>query len=437
MERAAGGPGQRPWQPTRALRRAAGVVVVLLLVAVVFGRADLVAVAVPLVLGTVLALARRPVAPPTIGLRVGTDVVAEGQPVLATMTVRADTTLDLVTAQLSTSDWLGIVAGRTVRSSAVRAGEQVEFDVRIRPMRWGRHRVGPVVLAASACDGLLECHPQVALARLLSALPIEPPFAATDVVPRAAGMVGSHRSRRPGDGGELSGIRQFAAGDRLRRIDWRVSLRTREMHVNATLSERDTDVVVLLDLLHDAGRSGGVDGAASSLDTTVRAAATLAEHYLSVGDRVGVVGYGARLRFIPPTGGRTQLRRITEFLLDCGTRPEGSPASGQLLGPRVLPQRALTIVLTPLVDEQTTEIVAAMAQRGQSVIAVDTLPADARPDNLDALSQLAWRLWWMQRDGTVHRLREVGVPVVRWQGAGSLDGVLRDVSRMASAGRAR
>lgn len=410
---------------------------VLLLAAVVFGRADLVAVAVPLVLGTVLALVRRPVAAPTVGLRVASDVVAEGQPVLATMSVSSTVTLDLVTVQLSTSDWLGVVAGRTVRSSAVRAGEQVEFDVRIRPLRWGRHRVGPVVLAASACDGLLECHPQVAAARRLSALPTEPPFAAIDAVPRAAGMVGSHRSRRPGDGGELSGIRQFAAGDRLRRIDWRVSLRTRQMYVNATLSERDTDVVLLLDLLHDAGHSGGVEGAASSLDTTVRSAATLAEHYLSVGDRVGLVGYGARLRFIQPTGGRAQLRRITEFLLDCGTRAEGSAASQQLLGPRVLPQRALTIVLTPLVDERTTQIVAAMAQRGQSVITVDTLPPDARPDNVDALSRLAWRLWWMQRDATIHRLAEVGVPAVRWQGAGSLDVVLRDVSRMASAGRSR
>ena len=45
----------------------------------------------------------------------------------------------------------------------------------------------------------------------------------------------------------------FGPGDRLRRIDWRVSLRTRQLHVAATLSDRDAEVVVLLDVLAEAG----------------------------------------------------------------------------------------------------------------------------------------------------------------------------------------
>ena len=72
-----------------------------------------------------------------------------------------------------------------------------------------------------------------------------------------------------------------------------MSLRTRQLHVAATLSDRDAEVVVLLDVLAEAGRSGGVDGAASVLDTTVRAAAAIAEHYLHRGDRVSLLEYGA------------------------------------------------------------------------------------------------------------------------------------------------
>ena len=35
----------------------------------------------------------------------------------------------------------------------------------------------------------------------------------------------------------------------------------------------------------------------------------------------------------------------------------------------------------------------------------------------------------------IGQLREHGVPVVRWAGAGSLDQVLRDVARLATAPR--
>ena len=36
----------------------------------------------------------------------------------------------------------------------------------------------------------------------------------------------------------------------------------------------------------------------------------------------------------------------------------------------------------------------------------------------------------------IGQLREHGVPVVRWAGAGSLDEVLRDVARLATAPKA-
>ena len=55
---------------------------------------------------------------------------------------------------------------------------------------------------------------------------------------------------------------------------------------------------MLLDVLHEAGRSGGVHGTASVVDTTVRAAAAIAEHYLRQGDRVGLVEYSGHPRHL-------------------------------------------------------------------------------------------------------------------------------------------
>ena len=409
------------------------VVCLLLVPAATFGRSDLLALAVPFVIGTAVSLRRRPTHPPTARLDVPTHVLPEGQAMEVTVTVATDDRLDVVAVETRTDRWLGVVDGEVSRATRLGAGDEAAFPVRVRALRWGRHVLGPVTVRATACDGLLTCLPQAVPPEGISVLPVGEPFSAMDAVPRAAGIVGGHRSRRPGEGGELAGVRQFSSGDRLRRIDWRVSLRTREMYVTATLSERDTDVVVLLDVLHEVGISGGVDGAASSLDTSVRAAGALAEHYLGAGDRVGLVEYGARLRYLPPTGGRPQVRRALAWLRDVAVLPEGNDATVRLLGPRVLPPQALLIVLTPLVDARTSTILATLARRAQSIIAVDTLPPGARPDRIGEWSDLAFRLWRMQREAVVARLREVGVPVVAWEGTGSLDLVLRDVSRMATA----
>ena len=45
--------------------------------------------------------------------------------------------------------------------------------------------------------------------------------------------------------------------------------------------------------------------------------------------------------------------------------------------------------------------------------------------------EVAYRLWRLERENIIGQLREHGVPVVRWAGAGSLDQVLRDVARLA------
>jgi uncharacterized protein (DUF58 family) len=258
----------------------------------------------------------------------------------------------------------------------------------------------------------------------------------------------------------------FAPGDRPRRIDWRVSLRTGELHVAATLSDRDAEVVLLLDVLHEAGRSGGVYGGRSVLDTTVRAAAGIAEHYLQRGDRVALVEYANRARRLRPASGRRQYLTVLEWLLDVdaaiGTfepppaaimpaaslasldrsgamMPAASLAShdrSDVFGPHMFSANALVVVLTPLLDPRSAAMLARLARGGRFVVAVDTLPPElslpARPD----WGNLGGRLWRLERDNTVDLLREHGVPVVAWAGAGSLDQVLRQVARMASGPRA-
>jgi hypothetical protein len=92
--------------------------------------------------------------------------------------------------------------------------------------------------------------------------------------------------------------------------------------------------------------------------------------------------------------------------------------------------------LTPLIDQRSAAMVARLARSGRFVVAVDTLPPDLRPVLAGDRAELSDRLWRMSRDNVLGQLREHGVPVVAWAGAGSLDQVLRDVARMAAAPKA-
>ena len=194
-------------------------------------------------------------------------------------------------------------------------------------------------------------------------------------------------------------------------------------------------MVLCLDSRQDLGRPPD-----SSLDTGVRAAAAVAEHYLRAGDRVGLVDLGQRYRVVPARAGRGHLVRLLDVLLDA--RGTGSPADGARIAPPAgelagrIGADALVVLLSPLAVEASLRTVAGLVQAGRSVVVVDTLPPGLRPDPRGDYTELAFRLWRLRRDADLHRLAELGVPVVRWQGAGSLDVVLRDVQRAARAPRA-
>ncbi|MFJ6195232.1 DUF58 domain-containing protein [Micromonospora sp. NPDC092111] len=440
------------WAPTWALGRAVLLTGLLLIAAVLFGRVDLVVLAAPFALGTAYALRRRPTAAPQLDIVADDAQLVEGGALSGTVVVGNPDTVsyDVAVVRTRISPWLrvrragfggtGVDVSRSGGAdrpfvTSIPTGTAVDLELAGSALRWGRHPIGPAGARVAAADGLLLSRAVITEPVRMRVYPKTEPFEAVEAMPRAAGLVGAHHSRRPGEGGELAGVRVFGPGDRLRRIDWRVSLRARQLHVAATLSDRDAEVVVLLDVLAEAGRSGGVGGAASVLDTTVRAAAAIAEHYLHRGDRVSMLEYGPAARRLRPATGRRQYLTVLEWLLD--VRAESSPHEpyDQVFGPQLLSADALVVVLTPLLDERSAQMLARLARGGRFVVAVDTLPADLSPPGDRGWAPVAYRLWRLDRDTMIAQLREHGVPVVGWAGAGSLDQVLRDVARLATAPR--
>jgi len=432
------GPG---WVPTAALFRTAALGAGLALAAVLLRRPDLLYLAAPIVLAAALSLGRQAPSRPQAALTLSEDVPFEGGRLEAKVRVIAPGA-DLVAIAVPVTGWVQPAGGRTgVVAGLPDQGGGLDLSVPLVARRWGRHQVGPAVVTVTAAAGLLRWGPRDLPAQTVRVVPLTDRFDGAADVPQARGAVGVHRSLRPGEGAELAGIRQFGAGDRLRRINWRVSLRAGELHVNDTVAERDAEVVVILDARYDAGASGGIEGAASGVDIGVRAAAALARFYLQLGDRVGLITHGERVLILPAASGRRQLTRLLDGLLDV-RRPLVLTGEPELLDPVGIDPRALVILLSPLVGATVFDRAATLTRMGHPLVIVDTLPPKATlsvgsPQFDPQWSGLALRVWRMQREARVHRLAELGVPIVAWRGAGSLDAVLRDLARARAAPRVR
>jgi len=430
------------WSPTHAQVRAVGVSAALLVVAVLARRPDMAVFGLPLALVAVWGRFFRPSEQPDVHTELDVDVLFEGQ--ATTYRLRVDSPLDpdidLIVAALPRSRWFRYDPVYAAVAEPVADGS-VTLEVGVRSERWGiRQLEKPQVIATSVLGGYRVSVPSTQ-ALSVSTLPLRAGFEAVDSVPRPAGLVGLHRSRRPGEGTELAGVRPFRTGDRLRRINWSVSARTRELHVTSTWSDRDTEVVILLDTGGEVGISEGIDGRSSSLDTAVRAAASIAEHYLRHGDRVRLVDTGTAVRGVRAGSGRAHLRRILDVLVHADRKGRQQDEE-QLARRHRVRSDSLVLVLSPLLRTSMLGYIVTLVHSGCTVIAVDTLPPDVGdvidPDQHDAKNwPLAWRLRMLERRAELDRLGDLGVPTVRWRGAGTLDEVLRDASRLASAPRMR
>ncbi|WP_100447350.1 DUF58 domain-containing protein [Glycomyces xiaoerkulensis] len=423
---------ERPveWRRTASLSRAFAVPAFCLLASVVFGRVDLVLLAAPFAVGTALLLHRRPQRPPRGTLDTDDQTCAEGETASAALRVANPEPVPVTTLVTAVADpWIDLHTGRGDFAERIGPATTREMVVAGRAERWGGHHIGPVQTQSFACGGLIETTVQTLPGTMIWVLPVPDWFESAESLPFADGVAGVHRSRRLGDSGELAEVRLYQPGDRLRRIDWRTSARSQDLYVNATLSERDTDVTLILDLQLEAGRSGGVDGSASVADLTVRAAGAVAAHYAVQGDRVGCIEFGARARRMRAGAGRRHNLALLRWLASVDIPPDPLPPSIAMLRRMLNKQRSLHVVFTPLLAERSIGLVAELARSGRPVLCVDTLPGHVSPPTRTHWTHHAERIWRLGRENTIMELRELGVPVEPWEDSASLDSVLAQLTR--------
>src|SRR4051794_32739056 len=247
--------GSYGWRPTGAVIRAALVSTLGVLLAVAFGRPDLLVLAVPLLVHAVMALARPPAMQPRPQSALMHTTIREGEGTVSRTRLSDAADVEHAVVVLTRHRWWAAKpASGVVGTSASVPADQVTIDVPFTSLRWGRRILGDGLVGATSRWGGHFWGPVELTPAALTTLPMPETFDSRAPAPHPIGLVGTHPARRPGDGNELSSIRPFAPGDRLRRVQWRVSLRTGTLHVTSTVAGGGSSLLLLV------GSGGGLRG---------------------------------------------------------------------------------------------------------------------------------------------------------------------------------
>ena len=286
---------------------------------------------------------------------------------------------------------------------------------------WGRRQVGVLQITLQDRWGISEGRAAVPLPRI-DCYPLPAHQRSRVVLSRLPSRLGEHAALVPGDGSEFAGVRGFIPGDRQRRINWPATTRRGSLQLNTFAAERVQNVVVLADGTADVGSPG-----ATTSDLVHRGAAATVRAYLAARDRVGFIAYRSQASWITPGTGQRQFHRIMDAML---AEPGNSgDRSGISRLPRAaLPPGALIIVFSPLLDGRLVETLRDLRGRGFTLLIVDVLNADPGGGQ-DRFAELARRIWRMEQDAIRFSLRELGIPIVHWDGEQSLDEPLAPYTR--------
>jgi len=258
-------------------------------------------------------------------------------------------------------------------------------------------------------------------------LPQDAPFrVAPDSLPRggrpvAGESAGETPRRLPGAGLELLQLRDYATGDALSRIDWKATAR------KGSLISREYSEAQHLELLLvvDAGRASRVRaGALDRLGLYANVAARLAEHAVSVEDRVGLLVYADRTlaACLPDRGVRavTRLRLSLEMLES--ERAESDPVAAALTVRRLLRHRGLVVWLTDLAEpernDRLLQALQALIPRHQPIVAaphaaeISRMASGPASDWRDPSVALAAREHVLRARAQLATLRSRGVVVL-------------------------
>jgi len=237
----------------------------------------------------------------------------------------------------------------------------------------------------------------------------------------AGESAGETPRRLPGVGVELLQLRDYAPGDALSRIDWKATARRGALISREYSEAQHLEILIVI----DAGRASRVRaGDLDRLGLYANVAARLAEHAVTVEDRVGLLVYAEKMlgAALPDRGTRavTRLRHALESLET--RRGESDPVRAAIQVRRMLRHRGLVVWLTDLTDparnDALIQALKALVPRHLPIVAsphaaeIDQLADAPAREWRDPAISIAARGYRQRAQAQVAALRHQGVVVL-------------------------
>ncbi len=140
-------------------------------------------------------------------------------------------------------------------------------------------------------------------------------------------------------------VREYAAGDEVRSIDWNVTARLGEAYVKKFTEERELTVMLLVDV-SASGSFGSVN--LSKRELAAEVASLLAFSAIRNSDKVGLLLFSDHVElFIPPRKGRSHILRLIREILYFEPKGRGTdPASALTYLNKVVTRRSVVFLIS-------------------------------------------------------------------------------------------
>ncbi|CAB4363409.1 unannotated protein [freshwater metagenome] len=320
--------------------------------------------------------------------------------------------------------WPSLQADRRRVSASLHSGGRLKAQTHLRPTRRG---IFPLQDVTVRVEGPLRMVSRQASRGVPGVLQVMPAYPSREEVQRRMRVprvleVGSRSIRTSGGGKEFDQLRDFRPDDEFRRIDWAATVRLQRPIVKQYRTERNQNVVVLLDNGRVmAGTVGGVPRVEHGMDAVL----AMVHAATRVGDRVGMVAFDRQVRSVlVPAAGKGQLGRAAAamFMLE-PDYSESAYRDAFNFAAAKFRRRSLYIVITDLVEAAVEQALLPalpiLTRRHLVVIAAVQDPAvqawaagGAHEWAGDAFREAAAVNQLHQRSRAVARLRAAGATVI-------------------------
>ncbi|HZH02025.1 MAG TPA: DUF58 domain-containing protein, partial [Flavisolibacter sp.] len=171
-----------------------------------------------------------------------------------------------------------------------------------------------------------------------------------------------YHSAFKGRGMSFKEVREYAAGDDIRFIDWNVSARFGHPFSKVFEEERELTVMLLIDV---SGSSlfGTVNAAKKDIATEI--AAVLAFSAINNGDKVGAILYSDKIeKYIPPKKGKQHGLYLVRQILSVQSERRGTQLSTALrLFQSIIRQSGIAFILSDFVDTNYRDALRVVANK--------------------------------------------------------------------------